>query len=160
MILYVWLSSQLYVKGNAMEEVTRYTTFCMNYSVAHTAMSKKIDNHLSVHGINFSEFMILYHLDQAIGNKMRRIDLAEKIGLSASGITRLVTPMEKIGLVHKVANKRDARVSLVKLAAAGQRILQESTISLNVTSQEMLSNIKADRIDEMLNVFSHLSGKV
>jgi len=141
-------------------EPTQYTKFCLNYSVVHTNISKKLDNQLSVHGINFSEYMILFHLDQAIGKKMRRIDLAEKIGLSASGITRLVAPMEKIGLVHKEANKRDARVSLVKLSASGERILQESTISLNITSQEILSKLDENSLTEMLNTLLILGGNV
>ena len=143
-----------------MEELTQYTKFCLNYSLVHTNISKKIDNQLSVHGINFSEFMILFHLDQALDKKMRRIDLAEKIGLSASGITRLVTPMEKIGLVHKEANKRDARVSLVKISTSGQRILQDATISMNATSDEILSKVKESSFAEMLKGLETLGGNV
>lgn len=143
-----------------MHEPTQYTKFCLNYSVVYTNISKKLDNQLSIHGINFSEFMILFHLDQAMEKKMRRIDLAEKIGLSASGITRLVTPMERIGLVHKEANKRDARVSLVKLSTSGKRILQEATISLNATSQEILSKLEENSFSKMLNTLSILGGNV
>ncbi len=143
-----------------MKELTNYSKLCLNYSVVNTIVSKKIDNQLSVHGINFSEFMILFHLDQAIEKKMRRIDLAQKIGLSASGITRLVLPMEKIGLVHKEANKRDARVSLVKISSSGERILQESTISLNAASQVVLSDLKEKNIREMLNTLIILGGNV
>lgn len=50
---------------------------------------------------------------------MRRIDLADSVGLSPSAVTRLLAPMEKPGLVEKEANPRDARVSLVKLSTAG-----------------------------------------
>jgi len=143
-----------------MPELTACTKFCMNYSVVHTRISKKLDIHLSAHGINFSEFMILFHLDQAIEKKMRRIDLAEKIGLSASGITRLVTPMEKIGLVHKETNQRDARVSLVKISSCGERILQESTISLNAASQEILSELNESSLSKMLNTLMILGGNI
>ncbi len=143
-----------------MKGLTNYTKFCLNYSVVNTIISKKLDNQLSVHGINFSEFMILLHLDHAIDKKMRRIDLAEKIGLSASGITRLVSPMEKIGLVHKEANKRDARVSLVKISSSGERILKESTISLNAASQMVLSDLKEKNFNEMLNTLIILGGSV
>ncbi len=62
---------------------------------------KKIDRNLSVHGISFSEFLVLHHLQCAPNMTMRRIDLAECIGLSASGITRLVNPMQKNHLVQK-----------------------------------------------------------
>jgi len=143
-----------------MSKLTQHTIFCLNHALVYTRISKKLDNQLSIHGINFSEFMILLHLDQAIDNKLKRIDLAEKIGLSASGVTRLVTPMEKIGLLHKEANKRDARVSLVKLSSSGQRILQEATVNLNAASQEILSKLEESSISEMLKTLSILGGNI
>ncbi|MDZ7871614.1 MAG: MarR family transcriptional regulator [Rheinheimera sp.] len=48
----------------------------------------------------------------------RRSDLVELVGLSPSGITRLLLPLEKIGRVEKERNPRDARVSLVILSEA------------------------------------------
>lgn len=57
---------------------------------------------------------------------MRRIDLAEKIGLTASGVTRILLPMEKIGLVSREINERDARVSYVLLASGGKAKLSEA----------------------------------
>lgn len=143
-----------------MSELTQYTKFCLNYSLVYSKILKKLDFQLNMHGISFSEFMILYQLDKANEKKMRRIDLAEKIGLSASGITRLVTPMEKTGLVQKEANKRDARVSLVKLTTSGQRILEESALSLNMASQEILANLEDSHLEEMLNVLRILGGNL
>lgn len=143
-----------------MCKVNKHLKLCMNYSVVNTLISKKLDIKLSAHGINFSEFMILFHLDQVKEKRMRRIDLAEKIGLSASGITRLISPMEKIGLVQKEANIRDARVSLVKISSSGQRILEESSVSLNAISQEVLSILNERNISEMQNMLIILGGNV
>lgn len=143
-----------------MDGLTSHTKLCINYSVINTIISKKLDNQLSVHGINFSEFMVLFHLNQAKEKMMRRIDLAEKIGLSASGITRIVLPMEKIGLVQKEANIRDARVSLVKISSTGQRILKESAISLDAASQDVLSKLNKKDIGKMLNMLISLGGNV
>jgi DNA-binding MarR family transcriptional regulator len=66
--------------------------------------------------------------------KMRRIDLAEKIGLSPSEITRLLNPMEKISLIEKEDNPRDARVSLVALSNAGKRVYEEAKTSFQHAS--------------------------
>lgn len=143
-----------------MQKLNKHSKLCLNYSVVNTFLSRKIDRRLGVHGISFSEFLILYHLDQALDKMMRRIDLAETIGLSASGITRLVLPMEKIGLVKKEVNKRDARVSLVKLSESGQRILKEASISMNEASQEILSKLNTKSINEMLKMLIILGGNV
>lgn len=77
-------------------------------------MSRRFDAGLG--GISLNECIILSSLLQAPENKMRRIDLAEKIGFTPSGITRLLLPMEKIGLVFREKNEHDARVSYVILA--------------------------------------------
>jgi MarR family 2-MHQ and catechol resistance regulon transcriptional repressor len=51
---------------------------------------------------------------------MRRIDLANELNLSPSGITRLLDRLEDQGLVGKGACKEDARVSYAILTEDGQ----------------------------------------
>ncbi|MBP9718797.1 winged helix-turn-helix transcriptional regulator [Candidatus Gracilibacteria bacterium] len=92
-------------------------------------------------GLGFSEFVILHHLQQAKGEKMRRIDLAEKIGLTASGVTRLLAPMEKIGLVKRESNELDARVSYVAIAPGGKRKLTEALEDAEDLSLQMMPSI-------------------
>ena len=86
----------------------------LNIVKIQSLLSKKF-NALNMHGISLKDYMILHILNNATGNRLRRIDLAEKTGLTASGITRLLLPLEKIGLITKENNDRDARVSYVKL---------------------------------------------
>lgn len=100
-------------------------------------ISRKIDSRLGG-GLGFSDIMILFHLSQAEGEMMRRIDLAEKIGLTPSGVTRLLAPMEKIGLIRREANARDARVSLVSLAPGGKKLLSERIDSAEELAEELL----------------------
>jgi len=57
--------------------LTKQTKLWANYSMVNAVVSKKLDNQLSAHGINFSEFMILFHLDHTKDKMMKRIDLAE-----------------------------------------------------------------------------------
>jgi len=108
----------------------------MNLARMQTMMSRKF-NGLSMHGISLSDYMVLYLLQQAPAEKMRRIDLAEKIGLTASGITRILLPMEKIGLIARASSQRDARVSYVVLTAAGRRIYEDATDTANRIAKEV-----------------------
>ena len=100
-------------------------------------LSKRLEGQLSFHGISFSEFLVMHHLNSSPNEALRRIDLAERVGLSASGITRLLLPMEKIGLVQKMANERDARVSLVKLTKAGKQLYEDAEISVNQSANSL-----------------------
>lgn len=112
---------------------------------------KKIDLQLSVHGISFTEFLILHHLSRAPKRTMRRIDLAEKVGLSASGVTRLVNPMEKNHLVQKKSNPRDARVSLVELSETGTNIFREAWTSFQLIANSILNPLN-DKQTETLSM--------
>ena len=117
---------------------------------------KKIDQNLSVHGISFSEFLVLHHLHGAPNMTMRRIDLAECIGLSASGVTRLVNPMEKNHLVRKEVNARDARVSLVQLSETGQELYKNAKASFGQCSDDLLKSLSNKQVATLLKLTSSL----
>ena len=83
---------------------------------------------------------------------MRRIELAESIGLSASGITRLLLPMEKTGLVTKEVNPRDARVSLVKLTKTGKQMFNDSEKSLNQCAETLTHSLNNQQRDKFIDL--------
>ncbi|RKF34805.1 MarR family transcriptional regulator [Sphingobacterium siyangense] len=112
----------------------------LNIIKVQSFITKKFDG-LSLHGLSLTDFMILHILSQASGNRLRRIDLAESTGLTASGITRIISPMEKMGLVVKEHNDRDARVSYVKLTAAGDRIFKEATVTAEHIANKLLDGM-------------------
>lgn len=117
---------------------------------------KKIDQNLSVHGISFSEFLVLHHLQGAPNMTMKRIDLAESIGLSASGVTRLVNPMQKNHLVQKEVNARDARVSLVQLSETGEKLYSHAMVSFEQCSDDLLKSLSNKQITTFLKLTTSL----
>ena len=118
-----------------MSTITSSLKFVMNLARLQAVMSRKF-NRLSIHGISLTDFMILSLLDQAPGRKLRRVDLAESVGLTASGITRMLLPLEKIGLVEREASERDARVSYVVLTAAGKHLYEHAKDTANAIAKE------------------------
>ena len=114
-------------------------------------ISKHLDNSLgAIHGIGLAEYMVLLNLMKAPNHALRRIDIAEALARTASGITRMLMPMEKIGLVSKETNARDARVSLVKITPAGEELFRNATVTLDAKSQSLLRNIDSESADTML----------
>jgi DNA-binding MarR family transcriptional regulator len=81
-----------------MKKTDLNINFFLEITKFQTRLSRRLDSGLN--GISLNEFIIMYHLSQNTDGKMRRIDLADKLGLTASGITRLLLPMEKIGLMY------------------------------------------------------------
>ena len=118
-------------------------------------IQKRIGTALSAHGVGLSEYLVLNQLYIAKNQKMRRSDLAEQVGLSPSGVTRLLNPMEKTGLIAKEDNPRDARVSLVALSEAGKSVFEEARASFehsSVSIFESLDNKKLCAFSELLAV--------
>ncbi|WP_333863773.1 MarR family winged helix-turn-helix transcriptional regulator [Sphingobacterium sp.] len=112
----------------------------LNIIKVQSVITKKFDG-LSLHGLSLTDFMILHILSHAPSNRLRRIDLAESTGLTASGITRVISPMEKMGLVIKEHNDRDARVSYVKLTVAGDRIFREANVTAEHIANKLLDGM-------------------
>jgi len=89
--------------------------FCIRLTRAQSATVRRLDNVLSIHGLSFNDFLILYYLEKAPESKLRRIDLAERLGVTASGVTRSLLPLEKLGQVARQQDPRDARVGYAVL---------------------------------------------
>lgn len=121
-----------------------------------SGMIKKADLQLSVHGISFSEYCILHRLSRAPQQRLSRIELASAVGLSASGVTRLLLPLEKMQLVEKEQNARDARVSLVKLAASGQQIYQDAQQTFGFFANQFMSPLTSRQQDTLAELLARL----
>lgn len=131
----------------------------MNLAKVQAIISRRFDG-LSMHGIGFNDFMILYLLQQSPGQKMRRIDLAEKIGLTASGVTRMLLPMEKTGLITREANERDARVSYVVLTEAGKRVFEEAKETAGYVAKEIIPAEKTKNLGPLSDLLFGLGGNI
>lgn len=131
-------------------------SFLLQQNYIGTLIGKKLDLALSVHGISSTEFIVMYNLNSAQDMKLSRIALAEKIALTASGITRLLLPMEKIGLVEKNVNPRDARQSLVSLTQSGQKILQDAITTVEYAAETYFSLLNEDEISTLFSLLNRL----
>ncbi|MDC8106747.1 MarR family winged helix-turn-helix transcriptional regulator [Chryseobacterium sp. PTM-20240506] len=131
----------------------------MNVTKVQAIISRKFDA-LSVHGLSFSDFTILYILIGSSEHKIRRIDLAEKTGLTASGITRLLNPLEKIGLVSREANERDARVSYVVITDTGKKVFEEAKKTAENITAEVLSFKKNKSLKATSEFLFELGGSI
>jgi MarR family 2-MHQ and catechol resistance regulon transcriptional repressor len=94
---------------------------------AHAALLRELSASLvASHGLTINDYGTLLLLSRAGEEGMRRIDLANELQLSPSGITRLLDRLEDQGLVGKGACKSDARVSYAVLTDAGLSKLREA----------------------------------
>lgn len=138
---------------------TPTTLFCLRLARAYAVLIRRFDSALgSHHGISFGDFQLLGHLSGAPGARLRRIDLAERLGLSASGVTRTLLPLEKIGLVARQADPRDARVGFAAVTPAGQQLLEHATVTADLVSSDLLKAVDPDQLAAMSALLGQLAG--
>jgi DNA-binding MarR family transcriptional regulator len=94
---------------------------------AHHDITDRLDADLrDQHGLTFSEYDVLLRLARAPGRALRMSDLAERVLLSPSGLTRLVDRLVDDRLVERDTIQDDARVTLARLTDRGRDQLRRA----------------------------------
>ena len=96
----------------------------------HASATRELSAQLvTEHGLTINDYEALLYLSRAEEGRMRRVDLAEQLLLTASGVTRLLDGLERAGLVERASCASDRRVTYAVLTAAGRTKLQEASES-------------------------------
>src|SRR5687767_3327298 len=87
-------------------ELTAWRTFLR----AHAQVTRRLEADLvAEHDLSLPTYDVLVQLSEAPDRRLRMTELAERVLLSRSGLTRLVDRLEREGLVHRQACPSDAR---------------------------------------------------
>ncbi|NVM77373.1 DNA-binding MarR family transcriptional regulator [Duganella sp. SG902] len=133
--------------------------FTLRLARAQATLVRRLDQVLGgYHGISFSDFMLLHYLNRAPGGRLRRVDLAERQGLTASGVTRTLLPLEKIGLVERQQDPRDARVAYAAITATGREMLTNATTVADQISKDLLRSCPPAQFDDISNALALIAG--
>jgi DNA-binding MarR family transcriptional regulator len=93
----------------------------------HAALTRALNADLVAdHGLTLNDYEVLLRLSRAPDRQMRRVDLAEQVLLTASGITRLLDGLQASGYVDNAACSSDARVTYAVLTEAGLEKLRSA----------------------------------
>jgi DNA-binding MarR family transcriptional regulator len=123
-------------------------------ALARTLIARDVDHPLSQHGISLADLAILRELRSAPGGKLRRSELAQRLGVTPSGVARQLGPLERIGLVDRESHERDARLALVVLTDAGTRVAGEALETAEYAAERALaarwSDAERERLAKLL----------
>jgi len=110
-----------------VDRINRPLRTVLDLALARTLVLRDVDASLGHHhGVSLSDLALLLELRAAPDEKLRRVELANRLGVTPSGVARQLGPLERIGLVGRESNPRDARLALVTLTEAGRRIADEA----------------------------------
>jgi DNA-binding MarR family transcriptional regulator len=108
------------------QQLESWITFLRSHSAITRELSAQLQRE---HGLTLNDYEVLLVLSHSEDGMMRRVDLAETVLLTASGITRLLEGLERSGYVCKQTCESDARVSYAKLTDDGRQKLSDAAVT-------------------------------
>lgn len=98
-----------------------------DFLTAHTRLLRLLDDDLRVeHDLSLAEYDALLQLAEAPGRRLRMHQLADRVLLSRSGVTRLIDRLVADGSVERDSCQTDARGAEAVLTAAGLNRLRDA----------------------------------
>jgi DNA-binding MarR family transcriptional regulator len=97
-------------------DLTAWRTFLR----AHATVVRRLEAELvAEHDLPLASYDVLVQLSEATDRRLRMTELADRVLLSRSGLTRLADRLEREGLIERKACPSDARGTLAVLTPAG-----------------------------------------
>jgi DNA-binding MarR family transcriptional regulator len=107
---------------------------------ASFAVTRELSAQLQAdHGLTINAYEALLLLARAPNSRMRRVDLANRLLLTASGVTRLLDGLEREGFVGRDACESDRRVTYAVLTKTGRDKLREADRTHTRQIRELMS---------------------
>src|SRR2546421_559078 len=127
---------------------------------AQAAVTRQLSAQLSAdHGLSINAYEALLTLARAPDSRMRRVDLAGELLLTAGGVTRLLDGLERDGLVARDVCSSDRRVSYAVLTDAGRDKLREASKSHTRQIRELLGGpFDEDELAQLVALLDRLPG--
>src|SRR6187401_819314 len=128
----------------------------VNLLRSHAGTSRALSaDLLAEHGLTINDYECLLLLSRAENQSLRRIDLASKLLLTASGVTRMLDGLEHEGYVEKGSCASDARVTYAVLTEKGREKLESAQCShvaaINALFEERFSPAELATLTELLS---------
>ena len=124
----------------------------------HSALAKGLDAQLEAeHDLPLSSYEVLINLQRAPGRRLRMAELADRVLLSRSGMTRLVDRLEREGLIARDSCSSDARGCFAVLSDAGEEMLARARPThLDGIRRSFLQHLSEPELEQLARVWERV----
>ncbi len=125
---------------------------------AHDQVVRKLEAELvAEHDLPLPSYDVLLQLAESEGRRLRMTELADRVLLSRSGLTRLVDRLEREGLVERQSCPNDARGTHAVLTSAGlTRLRAAAPTHLRGIAEHVTSKLSAHEVATLTMLLSRL----
>ncbi len=124
---------------------------------AHSQLLDALNVRFRDRELSLPYYDVLVHLSEAPAHRLRMQELARRVLLSKSGLTRLIDRMERRGLVRRAASEDDARGVNAVLTPAGLQALEAAVPAHKEDLVELVGSVMTA---EEADVLTDLLGRV
>jgi DNA-binding MarR family transcriptional regulator len=140
--------------GLTSAELAAWRTFLRAHATVVRALEADL---LAEHDLPLASYDVLVQLSESPDQRLRMTELADRVLLSRSGLTRLADRLEREGLLRREACPSDARGTLAVLTDTGlQRLREAWPTHLRGVEQHVTSRLTDHEISQL----SALMGKL
>ena len=127
---------------------------------AHARTTRTLSTQLlEEHGLTINDFEALLVLAHAEDGRLKRVELARRLLLTPSGITRLLAGLEQTGLVERASCASDLRVTYAQLTDAGRERFDAAWCShMNAVQSLLEEHLSDDDLDSLSAALEKLPG--
>jgi DNA-binding MarR family transcriptional regulator len=124
----------------------------------HATLTRALNAQLVAdHGLTINDYEVMLRLSRAPDRRLKRVELAQSVLLTPSGITRLLDGLEAAGWVEKASCKSDARITYAVLTEQGLTKLREAADShLRDIDRVFAANFEMEELDTLALLLSRL----
>lgn len=124
----------------------------------HSALVKALDAELEAqHGLPLSSYEVLLYLAKAPQRRLRMAELADRVLLSRSGMTRLVDRLVREGLIKRDACADDKRGAFAVLTDEGAALLARARPDhLRAVRERFLAHFSEDELGQLARYWGRL----
>lgn len=134
-------------------ELTAWRTFLR----AHTTLVRRLEGELvAEHDLPLASYDVLVQLSESPTGSLRMTELADKVLLSRSGLTRLVDRLVRDGLVERASCPEDARGTLAVLTPQGLETLRDAWPTHLRGVAEHVSRLSAEEVVTLTTLLTKL----
>jgi DNA-binding MarR family transcriptional regulator len=125
---------------------------------SHAATTRRLNAQLLAdHGLTINDYEVLLRLSRSPDRRMRRVDLAGEVLLTASGVTRLLDGLERCGYVERGTCDSDRRVVYAVLTDEGAAKLFAAGKSHRAQIDELLTaRLDGDELEALASLLQRL----
>ncbi|HEX7017336.1 MAG TPA: MarR family transcriptional regulator [Patescibacteria group bacterium] len=107
--------------------------------------------------LNFNEFLVLYYLNRSFKRKLTQTELADRLGITRAGMTRILKIMQGTKLIKVDFSADDTRAKYIQPTTVGYQKFLQALERLDSGAKHLTSSTDEEFLEECTQFLQTIS---